>query len=123
MKQKSVAQIREELRKEMIKMFDRKYQHLIDELNRYKKSFNESNERFNKYYKNLSELKEENEILKNIISQYEDWIHRLQEFMDIKDENERKTAFNEYIKECQAKSNLESLMSVYSNILNNIFSF
>ena len=123
MKQKSTAQIREELRKDMTKMFEKKYQYLVDELERYKKLYHQELEK--RTHKNFecAELKEENAKLKEKVAQYEDWIHRLQEFMDIKDDDERKIAFETYIKEKQSRAELESLMSVYTNMFNRLFNF
>lgn len=123
MKQKTTAQLREELRKDLVKKLEKKYQYLVDDINHYKQAYNEANERFKKYYKYCSELKEENEQLKDKVSQYEDWVERLHEFMDIKDDKERKQAFETYIKERQSKVELDSLVNVYCNMFNRLFSF
>lgn len=123
MKQKTTAQIKEELRKDMTKMFEKKHQYLTDDLERYKKAYNEANERFRKYYKECVELKEENAQLKEKIASYEDWVERLQEFMDIEDETARKVAFEEYIKERQSRAEFEDLMNVYCNMFNRIFTY
>ena len=121
MKQKTTAQIREELRKDMTKMFEKKYQYITNDLERYKKLYHQELEK--RAHKNFeyNELKEENAQLKEKIASYEDWIHRLQEFMDIKDDKERKIAFESYIKERQTSAELADLMDVYSGMLGRIF--
>ena len=123
MKQKTTAQIREELRKDMTKMFEKKYKYLIDDLEKYKGLYYKELEK--RTHKNFeyAELKEENAQLKEKIASYEDWIHRLQEFMDIEDDNERKIAFESYIKEHQTSKELYDLIEVYCGILGRIFSF
>ena len=121
MKQKTTAQIREELRKDMTKMFEKKYQYITNDLERYKKLYHQELEK--RTHKNFeyNELKEENAQLKEKIASYEDWIHRLQEFMDIKDDEERKIAFESYIKERQTSAELADLMNVYNGMLGRIF--
>ena len=123
MKQKTTSQIREELRKDMTKIFEKKYQYITDDLERYKKLYHtEMQKRVHKNYE-CAELKEENAQLKEKIASYEDWIHRLQEFMDIKDDEERKKAFETYIEEKQSTTELNSLMNVYNEMFNRLFIF
>lgn len=123
MKQKTTAQIREELRKEMTKMFDRKYQYLTDELERYKNLYHrELEKRVHRNYE-YSELKDENIRLKDKVAQYEDWIERLQDFLNIEDSEEREAAFQTYMKEKKAKAELSDMISVYSNMIGNMFNF
>ena len=121
MKQKTTAQIREELRKDMTKMFEKKYQYITNDLERYKKLYHQELEK--RTHKNFeyNELKEENAQLKEKIASYEDWIHRLQEFMDIKDDEERKIAFESYINERQTSAELADLMNVYNGMMGRIF--
>ena len=123
MKQKSTAQIREELRKDMTKAFEKKYQYITDDLERYKKLYHaEMEKRVHKNYE-CAELKEENTQLKEKINQYEDWIERLHEFMDIEDTSERKQAFETYIKEKQSRVEFNSLLNTYNEMFNRLFTF
>lgn len=121
MKQKTAAQIREQVRKELTKTFEKKYKYLSDDLERYKNLYHaEMQKRVHKNYE-CAELKEENAKLKEKITQYEDWIERLQSFMDIKDDEERKTAFKTFINERQSRVEFNSLMSVYTKMFNRLF--
>ena len=121
MKQKTTAQIREEIRKDMNKLFEKKYKYLSDDLERYKNLYHtEMQKRVHKNYE-CAELKEENAKLKEKITQYEDWIERLHDFMNI--EKERENAFKTYVSEMQSRAEFESLMGVYTNMFNKLFSF
>ena len=121
MKQKTTAQIREEVRKDLTKTFEKKYQYLVDDVERYKRLYNVVKTQRNNIYKGYNELKDENEALKEKITQYEDWIERLHSFMDINDEEERKAAFETYIKEKQSSREFSSLMNVYTEMFNRLF--
>ena len=121
MKQKTTSQIREQVRKELTKTFEKKYKYLIDDLEKYKDLYHtEMQKRVHKNYE-CAELKEENAKLKEKITQYEDWIERLQSFMDINDDEERKTAFETFINERQSRVEFNSLMSVYTKMFNRLF--
>lgn len=120
MKQKTTAQIREQVRKELTKTFEKKYKYLSDDLEKYKDLYHtEMQKRVRKNYE-CAELKEENAKLKEKITQYEDWIERLQSFMDINDDEERKTAFETFINERQSRVEFNSLMSVYTKMFNGL---
>ena len=121
MKQKTTAQIREEVRKDLTKTFEKKYQYLVDDVERYKRLYNVAKTQRNNIYKGYNELKDENEALKEKITQYEDWIERLHFFMDINDDEERKAAFETYIKEKQSSREFSSLMNVYTEMFNRLF--
>ena len=123
MKQKTTAQIREEIRKDMNKLFEKKYKYLSDDLERYKNLYHtEMQKRVHKNYE-CAELKEENTKLKEKITQYEDWIERLHDFMNIENDKERENAFKTYVSEMQSRAEFESLMGVYTNMFNKLFSF
>lgn len=57
-------------------------------------------------------LKLENEQCKEKIAQYEDWIYRLQEFMDMPNEL-RNEKFNEYISKKNANETLNNLIKKF----------
>ena len=116
MAKKSINEIRKELRKDMTKSFELKYGYLQDDLERYKKSYNESNERFKSYYKKYNEVKSENEELREKIRGYEEWVNRLMEFMDISDDDKRREAFKVYIEGQRNSNSLKGLLDSYSRL-------
>ena len=123
MKQKTTAQLREEIRKDLVKKLEKKYQWIQDDVEKYKKLYRDEYQRNVTICHKLSDIKQENEELKDKLQQYKDWVERLQDFMDIKDDEERKQAFETYIKERQSKAELNDLINVYCNMFNRLFSF
>lgn len=121
MAKKSINEIRKELRKDMTKSFELKYGYLQDDLERYKKLYNESNERFKSYYKKYNEVKSENEELREKIRGYEEWVNRLMEFMDISDDDKRKQAIDAYCTEQRMRGDMNALLDTYNRIFSNIF--
>lgn len=122
MKQKTTSQIREELRKNMTKMFEKKYEVQSKSLEDFKQLYHKALDEKRELSKEIFKLTGENEALKEKVNQYEDWIHRLQEFIDIEDEQECKKAFKTYIDERQKSKELSDLMGVYCGMLSRIFS-
>ena len=122
MKQKTTAQIREEVRKEMVKKFEAKYQGVIWDKENFQNLYHNMLNKNRELYKQIAELKDENLKLKDEITKYKDWVERLHEFMGIEDEKERKAAFETYINEQQTNAEINILMEVYMNMFNRIFS-
>ena len=114
------AQIRESERKKFQKQFETKYKYLIDDLENERtlrtKAINEAN----KIRQVNAQLREENELLKNKVEQYEDWIQRLQEFMDL-GENESKEAFKEYLTKLKEDQNIRNAMKGYATMIDKVF--
>ena len=75
-----------------------------------------SNKKFDLYTEN-EKLKFENEKCKEKIAQYEDWIYRLQEFMDMPNEL-RSDKFNECISKKNADEALNNLMRKFAPYFN-----
>lgn len=63
------------------------------------------------------DLRNSVEELNEKISQYEDWINRLQEFCNLSD-NEREEAMNRYHTQKNIDKHLSKLMNVYSSLFN-----
>ena len=63
------------------------------------------------------DLRNSVEELNEKISQYEDWINRLQEFCNLSD-NEREDAMNRYRTQKNIDKHLSKLMNVYSSLFN-----
>jgi chromosome segregation ATPase len=69
--------------------------------------------------KRYQDLKESLSILQEKIDQYEDWIHRLQEFCNIPDDEERKSAVEQYLNDKKFENVLSEFLdhSLFFNIL------
>lgn len=114
------AQIRESERKKFQKQFETKYKYLIDDLENERtlrtKAINEAN----KIRQVNAQLREENELLKNKVEQYEDWIQRLQEFMDL-GEAESKEAFKQYLTKIKEDQSIRNAMKGYATMIDKVF--
>ena len=122
MKKKTTSEIREQVRKDLVKAFERKYETDIKALERFKDLYHKQIDRTNELSIELNKIKSEHDELTEKVRQYEDWIRRLQEFMDIDDENERKSAFKTYIENTKAETELHEAMNLYTGMFDRIFS-
>lgn len=105
--------IREETRKKVSKQYAEEIQRLQESL----KSLRITN---NKVYEKFKLLERENEELKEKIQQYEDWIERLQNFVNM-DPDERERAIQKYREEERIRKMTDSLLSVFSRYTSNLF--
>ena len=114
------SQIREQERKKLAEQFNRKFEFLIRDLETYKKMYRRVLAQNGELTHELSEIKIANEELTEKVNQYEDWIHRLQSFMDLPD-SERKEAYKQYVAEREKSYKLNHLLGVYEQIFHTIF--
>ena len=105
--------IREETRKKVSKQY-------TDEIQRLKECFREAQDSYNRYWARCQELKEENLELKEKIKQYEDWIERLQNFVNM-DSEERERAIQKYREEEKIRKMTDSLLSMFSRYTSSLF--
>lgn len=63
----------------------------------------------------VQQLKQENLELKDKVEQYEDWINRLQEFMDM-DPELRENAITQYKVQSQTSEKLNKIVSMYQGL-------
>jgi len=66
-------------------------------------------------------LRDENKTLKQKLSQYEEWVERMQEFCNLP-EDERKQAFLTYIDGIKSRKERDEAMKGLSSILNHCMS-
>lgn len=99
MKMKTRKQIVEQTKNEVVKQYTAKLQILMEKINKLTKDYDIEKQKRIEYQERIDELQEK-------VNQYEDWIQRLQEFMDIP-ENQRE----EYIVHMQEKENANKIMS------------
>lgn len=120
MKQKTTSQIREELRKNMIKMFEKKYETQSKSLEEFKRLYHKTLAEKEDLAKKYFELSGENEALKDKVAQYEDWINRLQEFMDMEPEA-REKAIQKFKTEKAVTEQMHDILDFYGRFTNMIF--
>ena len=115
----TLKQVREECRKEMTKEFQHKYdekiQKLTKDLNSVKQKHDELYIKCRELTSKNSELEEQNNILM-------DWISRLQDFVNLSDED-REQAIEELkrkTKACKAMADRFEMIAPYFNALFNI---
>lgn len=104
MKMKTRKQIVEQTKNKVVKQYTAKLQILMEKINKLTKDYDIEKQKRIEYQERIDELQEK-------VNQYEDWIQRLQEFMDIP-ENQRE----EYIAHMKEK---EKTNKIISNMLKN----
>lgn len=113
----TVAQIREECRKEFAKVYKAKYEDKI-------KNLEESLSKYKQLYSEVSVkcqiATEENMELKDQCDKYADWISRLQEYMDM-DPEARQVAIQRLYADKEISEKLNGLLDVYSRFTNMLF--
>jgi chromosome segregation ATPase len=75
--------------------------------------------KYNKLWRESCEIKRERDELKEKVSQYEDWNRRLQEFMDMSEED--RTAYVENLKRRKELNDAISHFGFYTQMLGNLF--
>jgi succinate dehydrogenase/fumarate reductase flavoprotein subunit len=75
--------------------------------------------KYNKLWRESCEIKRERDELKEKVAQYEDWNRRLQEFMDMSDED--RTAYVENLKRTKELDDAISHFGFYTRMLGNLF--
>lgn len=110
---KTLNAIREETRKKVSKQYVEEIKKLKDSIVSYQKLYNET------WAKNR-ELNNENIKLQEKIHQYEDWIERLQDFVNM-DSDERERAIQKYREEERIRKMTDSLLSMFSRYTSNLF--
>lgn len=89
-------QIKAQCMNELQGRFDRMNASMLAENKRLHQTVNELRDENRALSKEKRDLKNSNEVLQEKLSQYEDWIARLQEFCNLPD-GERETAYKEYM--------------------------
>lgn len=103
---KARKQIVEQTRNEVVKQYTAKLQILMERINKLTKDYDIEKQKRIEYQKRIDELQEK-------VNQYEDWIQRLQDFMDIP-ESQRE----EYIAHMKEQENVNKIMRQIINLYN-----
>ena len=106
MKKLTNAQIREQVRKDLTKSFEKKYETELKSLEEFKRLYHKTLDEKKDLAKKYFELNNENGALKDKVAQYEDWINRLQEFMDMSEEDRQK-----YVENLRAQTELNETLN------------
>lgn len=103
-------QIIESTRNEVAKGFNTKIKSLKEQLEQTKNDYCELHHKY-------IEAATERDMLKEKVTKLEDWNHRLQEFMDMS-EDERKQYIAHKKIEAETSANINALMGMYSGLFN-----
>lgn len=105
-------QIENELRGKIAKQYTEKVSKLEDEINRLREANAEYRTRAYKAEQEKLEMQDK-------LDQYEDWNRRLQEFMDMSEED--RTAYVENLKKTKELDDAISHFNLYGKMLGNLF--
>ena len=103
---KTRKQIVEQTRNEVVKQYTANLQILMERINKLTKDYDIEKQKRIECQERINELQEK-------VSQYEDWIQRLQEFMEMT-ENQRE----EYIAHIKEQENANKIMPQIINLYN-----
>lgn len=103
---KTRKQIVEQTRNEVVKQYTAKLQILMERINKLTKDYDIEKQKRIECQERIDELQEK-------VNQYEDWIQRLQEFMEMP-ENQRE----EYIAHIKEQENANKIMPQIINLYN-----
>lgn len=103
-------QIVEQTRNEVARQYNKKISDLEERLDRYVSAHGNEARLRQTYQNKMEELQEK-------VNQYEDWIRRLQEYMDMP-EDVREKALEQERAKFAVNSKLDSMLGVYSKIFN-----
>lgn len=103
---KTRKQIVEQTRNEVVKQYTAKLQILMERINKLTKDYDIEKQKRIECQERIDELQEK-------VNQYEDWIQRLQEFMEMP-ENQRE----EYIAHMKEQENANKIMPQIINLYN-----
>ena len=120
MKKLTNAQIREQVRKELSKSFQKKYETELKSLEEFKRLYHKTLAEKEDLAKKYFELSGENGALKDKVAQYEDWIIRLQEFMDM-EPNAREEAIQKFKTEKAVTEQMHDILDFYGRFTSMLF--
>lgn len=104
MAKQTKKEIEETLRNKIAKQYTSKMENYQERIDRLAKELYDERSKRMEYQSQVEELKEK-------VEQYEDWIHRLQEFCDLP-EGEREKAIKAYQAENEYKTHMKQLLDL-----------
>ena len=120
MKKLTNAQIREQVRKDLTKSFEKKYEIEMKSLENFKQLYHKTLEEKAKIAHDYSEVITKYEELKDKVAQYEDWIARLQEFMDM-EPDAREEAIQKFKTEKAVTEQMHDILDFYGRFTSMLF--
>ena len=112
-------QLKEQVRIECHKYYKKLYTEKLEKLESENKRLQDENW---KAYTESSKIRRENVELKEKLAKFEDWNRRLQEFMDMSDED-RNRAFKEMKDRAENTANMNSLLKTLGGMANLMYGF
>lgn len=114
------SQIREQERQKLVKQLENKYSSYIDDATLYKELWHKSVNELGKLRQEYDIIKEKNAELEESVRNYKDWVRRMQEFMDLPEE-QRSEAFKEYCDAMKNSKRFHDMTDAYISMINRIF--
>lgn len=105
-------QLKEQVRIECHKYYKKLYTEKLEKLEAENKRLQDENW---KAYTESSKIRRENAELKEKLAKFEDWNRRLQEFMDMSDED-RNRAFKEMKDRAESSANLKAISGMFKEM-------
>lgn len=114
------SQIREHERQKLVKQLEHKYSSYIDAATKYKELWHKSVDELGMLRQEYHYIKEKNDELEETVRNYEDWVRRMQEFMDLP-EKQRSESFKEYCESLKSSKRFHDMADEYIRMMDRLF--
>jgi hypothetical protein len=114
------SQIREHERQKLVKQLERKYSSYIDLATLYKELWHKTTNELGKLRQEYDIIKGKNAELEESVRNYKDWVRRMQEFMDLPEE-QRSEAFKEYCDSMKSSKRFHDMTDAYISMIDRFF--
>ena len=114
------SQIREHERQKLVKQLERKYSSYIDLATLYKELWHKTTNELGKLRQEYDIIKGKNAELEESVRNYKDWVRRMQEFMDLPEE-QRSEAFKEYCDSLKSSKRFHDMTDAYISMIDRFF--
>ena len=114
------SQIREHERQKLVKQLERKYSSYIDLATLYKELWHKTTNELGKLRQEYDIIKGKNAELEESVRNYKDWVRRMQEFMDLPEE-QRSEAFKEYCDSLKSSKRFHEMTDAYISMIDRFF--
>jgi hypothetical protein len=114
------SQIREHERQKLVKQLEHKYSSYIDLATLYKELWHKTTNELGKLRQEYDIIKGKNAELEESVRNYKDWVRRMQEFMDLPEE-QRSEAFKEYCDSLKRSKRFHEMTDAYISMIDRFF--
>lgn len=114
------SQIREQERQKLEKQLEHKYASYIDAATLYKELWHKSVNELGKLRQEYDIIKGKNAELEESVRNYKDWVRRMQEFMDLPEE-QHSEAFKEYCDSLKSSKRFHDMTDKYMRLMDKLF--